>query len=348
MPAAKKKEEVALPSGPLPQALAKILEGVDLGTDEMGGDIPYWISTRCAFLNYILGRPGLPGGHLITFFGKEGGAKSTLTQTAMAEVQSMGGIVLFNDAERRASRDRMIRIGVKMEDLLLLKQRTIEDVFGAAEEAVKRIRASDKHVPILLAIDSLSGLPTGDQVIGESKQPALVAAWCSKHFPILMPWFADLGVTTILVNQTRTHIDMQQGPRSYEVRKVMGQKLSMIAENSLVFWSSLILHMTSTGLVEEDDVPVGIEVRATVKKNSNGPEGKQCEFNSYNVGAIDNVGSEVALLTHLGVFKQVSGWYEMDGLEKKFRREQYPAVLEAHPELKQLIKDAPELWVRGG
>lgn len=334
----------------LPEALASIIPGLSRGNETQGSDIPYYISTQCDLVDYIIGRNGVPAGRLITIFGKEGGAKSTTTQHILAETQRMGGIAILNDAERRFSKDRAVRIGLNVDDLLFIKDRTLEAVLATMEDTVTRIRDRDSKIPVTIAIDSLAGLPPQDLVDADMNKslPAKVARIVSQAFPRLLPQFAEKNITLIVVNQTRAHMQFDAGPRSYEVRKVMGERAAMLAENALVFWSSVMLHMQSAGVIGEDrDNPEGIEVRVRVKKNSVGPEGKHCEANVMFLNGYDRLNASLDLLTQLGVIKQISGWYDYEPLEKKFRREGFAEVLASRPELTQLLHEAPELWVTG-
>jgi hypothetical protein len=116
----------------------------------------------------------------------------------------------------------------------------------------------------------------------------------------------------------------------------------MAGEGALVFWGSLLVYFTSTGVIKSGDDPVGITVRAEIRKSSIAPEGKQGLFDIYAIGGVDNASSQLDLLERLGLVTQAGSWYSLDGV--KFQRKQFGTVLSERPDLRQLIQEAPLLW----
>ncbi len=320
-----------------------------LGSEELDSDIPYFISTQSALLNYIIGQPGIPGGHLTVLIGKEGGGKSSLLTHLEAECQAMGGIVAHADGERRFSRDRAERMGLRVEDVIFLQALNLDDLFNQIELVVEQAPKLAPGLPVLIGVDSLAAYAAKAKWEGTSDRIASVAAIVSDRLTVLMPKLARNGVTLVIINQLRMHIDTSnRGPRSRERRKVMGER-AMRAEGSLVYWGDLILYLTSTGILGEKDNPEGISARAEIRKTSIARgEGLWCEMDFYAWDGLDRLGSKLDLLERLGYIEQAGGWYKLkDSDEKGFRRADFGAWLDAHPEFEDVIKEAPRLWLKG-
>ena len=57
------------------------------------------VSTGCLSLDLALGVMGVPRGRIIEIYGPESSGKTTLAQHIVAEVQKLGGLAAFVDAE---------------------------------------------------------------------------------------------------------------------------------------------------------------------------------------------------------------------------------------------------------
>jgi recombination protein RecA len=77
------------------------------------------VPTGCVSLDLALGVGGVPRGRIIEVFGPEASGKTTLAQHIIAEVQKMGGIAAFIDAEHALDPDYAKKIGVDVNNLLI-------------------------------------------------------------------------------------------------------------------------------------------------------------------------------------------------------------------------------------
>lgn len=320
-----------------------------LASAPLTSDIASYISTQCAELDYAIGQPGIPLGRLTIFYGKEGSGKSTLALHVLAETQKRGGLAVLIDAEHRYTRDRGERIGIDSSRLVMPAPLTMEKAFEDVEEIIAYVREEDPDRLVCIVIDSLSGLPTTKQMetaLGKDPQPGVAARLVSGELPRLCGLLARHQIALIVVNQLRHHLDMDQF-RSKERRKVL-KTSAMIAEGSLVYWGSLFVYLTSLASPEDKKAltePTGITVRATIRKNSIAPEGKQALFDINFLYGIDRLGSKLDLLERLGTVTQAGSWFNYDG--EKFQRKGFGDVLAEHPELEEIIARAPLLWLEG-
>ena len=78
------------------------------------------VSTGSLGLDLALGVGGLPRGRVIEIYGPESSGKTTLTLHAIAEMQKLGGMCAFVDAEHALDVNYAQRLGVNLQDLSLI------------------------------------------------------------------------------------------------------------------------------------------------------------------------------------------------------------------------------------
>ena len=77
------------------------------------------ISTGSLGLDMALGIGGLPYGRVIEIFGPESSGKTTLALHTVAEIQKVGGVAAFVDAEHALDPVYAQKLGVNLDDLLV-------------------------------------------------------------------------------------------------------------------------------------------------------------------------------------------------------------------------------------
>jgi recombination protein RecA len=331
----------------------KALSGVvHQGSDTLYSTIPYYISTQAPTVDYAITQPGVPGGRLTTLIGPEGGGKSTLVEHLIAECQNMGGIALLVDAETRFSSERAKAIGIDLNGLVLIQGGSLEQSFDVIEKFIDQVRDVDEHCPVLVVYDSLAGAVSEKKMkadIGDVLQPGEVARFVSQNLPRLHLKAARNGVALVIINQLRTRINMN-GPQQAPRQKVMGAQHTMTSEWPLLYWSSLMLHVSQIGMAgEEKDDPSGIRSRVIVRKCSIGPgEGRKAEIEIDKMSGINRDASLFDLLVKLDVIQNQGSRYRLDpdvfGAQPTFFRKDFNGVLAKYPALTQVAKDAVTLW----
>jgi recombination protein RecA len=96
-----------------------------LGVDEKPEDIQV-VSTGSLGLDIALGVGGLPRGRVIEIYGPESSGKTTLTLQVVAEMQKLGGVAAFIDAEHALDVQYAQKLGVNLQDLLISQPDTGE------------------------------------------------------------------------------------------------------------------------------------------------------------------------------------------------------------------------------
>ncbi|MBI4992617.1 MAG: DNA recombination/repair protein RecA, partial [Candidatus Magasanikbacteria bacterium] len=110
------------------------------------------VSTGSISLDMALGVGGVPRGRIIEIFGPEASGKTTLAQHIIAEVQKLGGIAAFIDAEHALDPDYARKIGVDVDNLLISQPDTGEQALEILETLV-RSNAVD-----VVVVDSVAAL----------------------------------------------------------------------------------------------------------------------------------------------------------------------------------------------
>lgn len=373
MPRRKTDDEDA-PVGDSPQArlvgyLSKdknVAGGVHTAGGSLLSDMPFFISTQSAFLDYTIGQLGVPGGRLTTWIGREGSGKSTVTQHLLVETQQMGGIGILVDSEQRFSRERFTCMGGRPEDLIVIEGLSMEKSFEAIEKTCIFLRDEEKlprELPITVVYDSLAGSPTEKVLEADVSQTVMAQAarFVSRELPRLkMEIAAKRGVCLNIVNQLRSYIDANSDPRqrNNERRKVMGRE-SMLAEASLVYESSLVIRANMVAHIGEDNAkPEGIRSRFTMRKNGLGPkEGHRCEVDINFLTGFNRIDSKFELLEEVELITGgAGGRYSFSeelkalvggGPEKSFYQKNFAEILLDYPALEDVLRSLPTKWKEG-
>ena len=120
---AKKQEEIKTVNKSVDLAIQEIQEKYGDGSIMKLGDARKVdvdvIPTGSISLDLALGVGGIPRGRTIEVYGPESSGKTTLALHIVAEVQAMGGVAAYVDAEHALDPDYAKNIGVKVQDLII-------------------------------------------------------------------------------------------------------------------------------------------------------------------------------------------------------------------------------------
>jgi recombination protein RecA len=119
------------------------------------------VPTGCLSLDLALGVGGVPRGRIIEIFGPEASGKTTLSQHIIAEVQKMGGIAAFIDAEHALDPDYARKIGINVKEMLISQPDTGEQALEILETLV-RSNAID-----VVVVDSVAALVPKKEIEGD-------------------------------------------------------------------------------------------------------------------------------------------------------------------------------------
>lgn len=254
------------------------------------------ISTGSALLDAATGIGGYPMGRVVEVYGPESAGKTTLTLHAIAEVQKLGMMAAFVDAEHAFDATYAQQIGVRPDALYISQP-------SCAEEALDVVEAMCKSGDFgLVVIDSVAAMTPRAEIEGDmdDHHVGLQARVLGKGLRKITGVASKSGTCVIFINQLRMKVGVSYG--SPEVTP--GGK-------ALKFFSSMRFDIRRIKTLKQGDDAYGNRVRVKVVKNKLAPPFKQAEFEiTYGVGI--NVAAEtIDAAMEAGVVTRSGAWFYM-------------------------------------
>jgi recombination protein RecA len=280
-------------------------------------------------LDIALGCGGYPRGRVIEIYGPESSGKTTLTLHAIAQVQALGGVAAFIDAEHALDVAYARRLGVKIEELLISQPDTGEQALEIAETLV-RSGAVD-----LVVIDSVAALVPKAEIEGEmgDAHMGLQARLMSQALRKLTAVVSRNSSTVIFINQIRMKIGV-----------VFGSPETTTGGNALKFYCSVRLDIRRIGAVKDGDQMIGNRTRVKVVKNKLAPPFREAEFDILYGSGISRPHELLDLGAERGLVEKSGAWFELGGERVGPGREKAAEAIRANPalaaELEQKLRDA--------
>ena len=139
------------------------------GSDTTPTDVTDFVSTGSTTLDlvYLIDQMVVLLGRITELNGLESSGKSLLGSHILLETQKKGGVAVYIDTETSVSTDFLGAIGVDVGSMLYLHLETVEDIFESIEEAVTKIRESDKDRLVTILVDSLAAATTRTELAGD-------------------------------------------------------------------------------------------------------------------------------------------------------------------------------------
>ncbi len=275
------------------------------------------VSTGSLSLDLALGVGGLPRGRVIEIYGPESSGKTTLSLSVIAQMQKIGGICAFIDAEHALDPTYAEKLGVNMNDLLLSQPDTGEQALEITD-ALVRTGSVD-----LIVVDSVAALVPKSEIEGEMGEslPGLQARLMSQALRKLTSSINRTKSMVIFINQIRMKIGGYGNPET------------TAGGNALKFYASVRLDIRRIGQIKRGDEVIGSETRVKVVKNKVAPPFKQVVFDILYGEGISRVGEVIDIGTELAVIQKSGTWYAYDGKKLGQGKEKTREYLKENPEL---------------
>ena len=131
-----------------------------MGEAQIANDLSV-VSTGSLGLDIALGVGGLPRGRVVEIYGPESSGKTTLCLQVVAEMQKMGGVAAYIDAENALDPVYAGKLGVNVGDLLISQPDTGEQGLEIADMLVRSGSVD------IIVIDSVAALVPKAEIEGE-------------------------------------------------------------------------------------------------------------------------------------------------------------------------------------
>ena len=318
-----KKENAALSA--IEQIRSRFGEGAIMKLGDVRKTNIDAISTGCLSLDMAFGIGGVPRGRVIEIYGPESSGKTTLAQHIVAEVQKLGGIAAFVDAEHALDPDYAAKIGVNIKEMLLSQPDSGEQALEIVETLV-RSNAVD-----VIVVDSVAALVPQKEIEGDmgDQHMGLQARLMSQALRKLTAIIDKTNTVVIFINQIRNKIGV-----------FFGSPETTTGGNALKFYCSVRVEIRRAAQIKQGENIIGNRVKVKIVKNKVAAPFKTCEFDiMYNEG-ISVSGDLLDLGVDQGVIKKNGNTYTYGEIKLGTGRETAKKVIKDDKKLMAELRKA--------
>ena len=259
-----------------------------MGKGESPAEVREWLSTGSTVLDTIISNDlnadgGIPVGKLVEISGEAATGKSLLSYMILKDCQDKGGQPILIDTENAANWSFLKLLGLKAREeggnLLYLQPETIEAVFKAIENIVRRVRENDKNKLCCIVWDSVAGTSTNAEIQGEygDSTIGLGARLIGQGLRKSIRFIGNQRISVVFLNQLREKIGI-----------TFGDPTVSPGGKAIPFFSSVRIKLYTDGTIKADKDTIGVGIKPKIIKNRLGPPHREAKLKMYfSRGLID-------------------------------------------------------------
>ena len=276
------------------------------------------VPTGSLSLDLALGLGGVPKGRIVEIYGPESSGKTTVTLHMVAEVQKLGGIAGFIDAEHALDPAYARKIGVDIDNLYISQPDNGEQALEIAETMV-RSGAID-----IVVIDSVAALVPKAEIEGEmgDSHVGLQARLMSQALRKLTAVISKSNCVVIFINQLREKVGV-----------MFGSPETTTGGRALKFYASVRMDIRRIEALKMNGEIVGNRTRVKVVKNKIAPPFKEAEFDIMFGQGISREGDILDLAANVDIIVKSGSWYSYNGNKIGQGRENAKTYLIENPDI---------------
>ncbi len=282
------------------------------------------IPTGSISLDIALGQGGFPKGRIIEIYGPESSGKTTVALHAVSQVQRLGGIAGFIDAEHALDPVYARAIGVDIDNLYISQPDNGEQALEIAETMV-RSGAVD-----IVIVDSVAALVPKAEIDGDmgDSHVGLQARLMSQALRKLTAATNRGNCIVIFINQLREKIGV-----------MFGSPETTTGGRALKFYSSVRLDVRRIDSIKQQGEVIGNRTRVKVVKNKIAPPFREAEFDIMFGKGISKEGDILDVASDLDIINKSGAWYSYNGNKIGQGRENAKQYLCEHPEVAEAVEE---------
>ncbi len=276
------------------------------------------VSTGSIALDRALGVGGIPRGRITEIFGPESSGKTTVALHVIAEVQKLGGVAAFIDAEHALDPAYAKRLGVDIDELLVSQPDYGEQALDIASALV------NSGAVEIIVIDSVAALVPKQEIDGALTQSnvGVHARLMSKAMRTLSGAISKSNTIVIFINQLREKVGV-----------LYGNPEVTTGGRALKFYASVRIDVRKGETLKDGSEMIGNHVKCKVVKNKVSTPFKTAEFDiMYGVG-ISKSSEILNMAVAFEIIKKSGAWFSYRDERLAQGKENAMKALENNPEL---------------
>ncbi len=273
-------------------------------------------------LDHILGVNGFPKGRIIEIFGPESSGKTTIALHAISEVQKLGGIAAFIDAEHSIDPNYAKNLGVSIDDLILSQP-------DSGEQALEIVDILTKSGNIdLIVVDSVAALVPEVELQGEMKDQTIgaQARLMSKALRKITGSLNKNKTTIIFINQVREKVGV-----------MFGNPETTSGGRALKFYASIRIDVRRVSSIGSGEDISGNVVRMKVVKNKLAAPFKSATTEIIFSKGISKISEIIEIAEENRIIEKKGSWYSYEGQNIAQGKQNLKLLLETSKDLYDAI-----------